>query len=208
MSRVGLIKTSHKATPHIPKNTGNRVAISKTGSYALIVVTTVFAVSGCTSSNLESIEDRGAQSQSSAQLDPDAAPLPVQPDEETTLSPSSLCTPNLKDEIKETVRGQNAAINQRDYAKALEYSSDRYRSGTTPEMFGRMIEAAYQYLLDPGEYPLFDCYVYDGPPRQVVAITAQFGETLLAYYLVKEDDQWRIDLAGGTGAAPSQAPEA
>jgi hypothetical protein len=104
------------------------------------------------------------------------------------------------------VRGQNVAINQRDYAKALEYSSSRYRSGTTPELFGLMIEGAYQYLLDPGEYPLFNCYVYDGPPRQVVTITAEFGETLMAYYLIKEESQWRIDLAGGTGAAQRQQP--
>jgi hypothetical protein len=75
-------------------------------------------------------------------------------------------------------------------------------------MFGLMIEGAYQYLLDPGEYLLFNCYVYDGPPRQVVTITAQFGETLIAYYLVEEEDQWRIDLAGGAATAPPRAPAA
>jgi hypothetical protein len=158
-----------------------------------VMFVATFGLSACTSQQTNTDEELGS---------PDSA-ITQDP---STPSNETPCQPNLVDKVEETVRGQNSAIGKRDYSRALEFSSDRYRSGTTPELFGRMIEGAYQYLLDPGDYQLFDCYLYDGSPRQVVTITAQFGEVAVGYYLVEEDNQWRIDLAGGAGVARARPP--
>jgi hypothetical protein len=115
-----------------------------------------------------------------------------------------ICTQDIREDVEDAVRGQTRAISARDYVKALEYSSERYRSSTTPEIFGALIESSYDYLITTSDYEFSDCYVYDDPELEVVTITAQYGDVDLAYYLVEEDGAWRIDLAG----APSVAPEA
>jgi hypothetical protein len=161
--------------------------------FASVILAVTFMLSACTSQQAGADEELGSPDLASTQ-DPTKPPN------------ATPCQPSLVDKVEETVRGQNSAISKRDYSRALEFSSNRYRSGTTPELFGRMIEGAYQHLLDPGDYQLFDCYLYDGSPRPVVTITAQFGEIAMGYYLVEQDNQWRIDLAGGVGVARARPP--
>jgi hypothetical protein len=125
-------------------------------------------------------------------------------DSETT-SPE-ICTQEIREDVEDTVRGQTQAISARDYERALEFSSNRYRSGTNPEQFGALIEDSYDYLLTTSDYDFADCYVYDDPELEVVTITAQYGDVALAYYLIEEDGAWRIELAGAPTVASQPEP--
>jgi hypothetical protein len=117
-----------------------------------------------------------------------------------------ICTQEVREDVEDTVRGQTQAISARDYERALEFSSNRYRSGTNPEQFGALIEDSYDYLLTTSDYDFADCYVYDDPELEVVTITAQYGDVALAYYLIEEDGAWRIELAGAPTVASQPEP--
>jgi len=117
-----------------------------------------------------------------------------------------ICTQEVREDVEDTVRGQTQAISARDYERALEFSSNRYRSGTNPEQFGALVEDSYDYLLTTSDYDFADCYVYDDPELEVVTITAQYGDVALAYYLIEEDGAWRIELAGAPTVASQPEP--
>jgi len=117
-----------------------------------------------------------------------------------------ICTQEVREDVEDTVRGQTQAISARDYERALEFSSNRYRSGTNPEQFGALVEDSYEYLLTTSDYDFSDCYVYDDPELEVVTITAQYGDVALAYYLIEEDGAWRIELAGAPTVASQPEP--
>ena len=127
-------------------------------------------------------------------------------DTESETTGPEICTQEVREDVEDTVRGQTQAISARDYERALEFSSNRYRSGTNPEQFGALIEDSYDYLLTTSDYDFADCYVYDDPELEVVTITAQYGDVALAYYLIEEDGAWRIELAGAPTVASQPEP--
>jgi len=127
-------------------------------------------------------------------------------DTESETTGPEICTQEIREDVEDTVRGQTQAISARDYERALEFSSNRYRSGTNPEQFGALIEDSYDYLLTTSDYDFADCYVYDDPELEVVTITAQYGDVALAYYLIEEDGAWRIELAGAPTVASQPEP--
>jgi len=127
-------------------------------------------------------------------------------DTESETTGPEICTQEVREDVEDTVRGQTQAISARDYERALEFSSNRYRSGTNPEQFGALVEDSYDYLLTTSDYDFADCYVYDDPELEVVTITAQYGDVALAYYLIEEDGAWRIELAGAPTVASQPEP--
>ena len=127
-------------------------------------------------------------------------------DTDSQTTGPEICTQEIREDVEDTVRGQTQAISARDYERALEFSSNRYRSGTNPEQFGALIEDSYDYLLTTSDYDFADCYVYDDPELEVVTITAQYGDVALAYYLIEEDGAWRIELAGAPTVASQPEP--
>jgi hypothetical protein len=171
-----------------------------------LVVTAVALVAGCGAGagGGDDAGSGGGTSDSGGDTASDSGTGAGGGDTENESTGPDICAQDIRDDVEDTVRGQTRAISARDYVKALEYSSERYRSSTTPEIFGALIESSYDYLITTSDYEFSDCYVYDDPELEVVTITAQYGDVDLAYYLVEEDEAWRIDLAG----APSVASEA
>jgi len=146
----------------------------------------------------------------SAALEPEGAPEPPSsststttteaPSPTTSEAPSQAltdCAEPLVDAVMATIDGQHLAIVERDFERALTYSSEDFRAGIDAERFAMIIRSGYPFLLEPSAREVRNCAMVDG----VVALIARFrirsaDSVDLAYRLVSETGTWRIEAAG------------
>ena len=106
--------------------------------------------------------------------------------------------------IDQAIAGQLDALGTGDYEAALGYSSSRYRAGIAPDAFGELIGRDYPVLADDAEHTSDTCVAEGDGAQVLVTVTGASGDAQeLVYQLVREDGDWRVDVAG---AIPGDAP--
>jgi len=151
-----------------------------------------------------------ALSSCSAAVESETAPIPSTsspvttstdaPEPTTTEADAAApedCAASLVDSVMATVDGQHLAIVERDFERALSFSSREFRAGVDPERFAMIIRSGYPFLLEANPREVRNCARLDG----VVALIARFrvrsaDSVDLAYRLVSEEGSWRIEAAG------------
>jgi uncharacterized protein DUF4864 len=107
------------------------------------------------------------------------------------------CDTQTQAAIDDTIDGQLAAFAAGDYAAALAFSSDRFRSQTTPEQFQQVIETDYAPLIGAAGHRSELCVLQGDTAQLLVTVEGEDGENAeLVYRLTFEEGQWRIDVAG------------
>lgn len=122
------------------------------------------------------------------------------PESTTTAADAAApedCEESLIDSVMATVDGQHLAIVERDFERALTFSSREFRAGVDTERFAMIIRSGYPFLLEANPREVRNCASLDG----VVALIARFrvrsaDSVDLAYRLVSENGSWRIEAAG------------
>lgn len=126
------------------------------------------------------------------------APSPADPHGDLTCDQATL------DGIVAAIDGQLTALADRDYATALEFATERYRSGTTAEQFRAVIEADYPLLIDSSGQRPGTCVAQGDSAQLLVTIASDAGQTdELVYVMTREGGEWRIEAAG---RIPSEEP--
>jgi hypothetical protein len=126
------------------------------------------------------------------------APSPADPHGDLTCDGATL------DGLVEAIDGQLAAFAQGDFAAALSFASERFRSANTPEQFQATIEADYPLLIGASGQRPGTCVAQGGTAQLVVTIEGDGGQRdELVYLMTLEDGEWRIEAAG---RVPSEEP--
>jgi hypothetical protein len=145
----------------------------------------------------------GTQAPSGAPAAPRSSPTASDPHGALVCSADDLAG------IDTTVAGQLDALAAGDYQDALTFSSARFRSSTTPEAFGALIERDYAVMTDDARHTSGTCVRAGEAAQVLVVVTGASGtEQEFVYTLVREDGDWRVDVAGPapeTGTGPIEA---
>ena len=108
---------------------------------------------------------------------------------EMRLSPKKV-----RDEVRTVVEAQLAALRQGDLATAYRYAAAGIKRQFNARVFGLMLRRGYPPLLRPGKAELGLVHD-DGAGTAQVAVTVTDGlnrSTAYRYWLVQEDEGWRI----------------
>ena len=108
---------------------------------------------------------------------------------EMRLSPKKV-----RDEVRAVVEAQLAALQAGDFATAYDFAARGIKRQFDARLFAAMIRRGYGALLKPDKTDL-GVVRDDGEGTAQVSVTATDGlkhSTLYRYWLVKEDEVWRI----------------
>jgi hypothetical protein len=108
---------------------------------------------------------------------------------EMRLSPKKV-----RDEVRAVVEAQLAALQSGDFATAYEFAARGIRRQFDERLFAAMIRLGYAPLLRPDKTDL-GVVRDDGEGTAQISVTVtdrQKRSTVYRYWLVKEDDVWRI----------------
>jgi len=108
---------------------------------------------------------------------------------EMRLSPKKV-----RDEVRAVVEAQLAALQAGDFATAYDFAARGIKRQFDERLFAAMIRRGYGTLLKPDKTDL-GVVRDDGEGTAQVSVTATDGlkhSTLYRYWLVKEDEVWRI----------------
>lgn len=110
--------------------------------------------------------------------------------------------------IDETIDGQLEALAAGDYAAALGFSSEGFRTANTPEQFQATIEDEYPLLVGADGHTSSYC-VARGDEAQVLVTIDGAGDTMdeLVYGMAREGEAWRIATAGRVRPASEEPIE-
>lgn len=143
--------------------------------------------------------------------DPRAATTPAPgvapaPDDEPPSSPQQPSAGTCEDDLRATlvaaVDGQLAAIAEQDWAGALDFASDGFRSGTDTERFRDIILDGFPVVADNRARDVGICRALGDDATLEVTVEDRDGTQQLLLYLFERDDQgWGI--GGATPAAPT-----
>lgn len=117
-----------------------------------------------------------------------SASQPV-PDAEPSIQ---ACAPDVAEAAFGVVKRQQRAFADNDFDSALQFASNGFRSSVTLPQFKALIVSDYNFLLGNSNLRLTDC----SPEGTAAVLRVGIGSNfVLAYRMVAEDGQWRIDGA-------------
>lgn len=158
---------------------------------AAALAAAVLLLTACAASQVTETSQGPLSAPSEAQT-----PTPA-PTEDREPSVAEPCDERQLDGIDKTIRGQLRTFARADFAAALEFASEAFRSSIDADDFERLIADSYPELLATAEHVSGPC-VADGDRAQlVVRVSGEAGERDLVYAMVFEQGDWRVD-----GAAP------
>jgi hypothetical protein len=108
---------------------------------------------------------------------------------EMRLSPKQV-----RDEVRAVVEAQLAALRAGDFATAYDFAARGIKRQFDAQLFAAMIRRGYAALLKPDQTDL-GVVRDNGAGTAQISVTAtdrQKRSTIYRYWLVKEDDVWRI----------------
>jgi Domain of unknown function (DUF4864) len=164
-----------------------------------LLVAGVLALAGC---------DAGGGDATSAAPETPAQGPTAAPDAGADPHGGLACDDATRAGIDDAIAGQLDALGTGDYEAALGYSSSRYRAGIAPDAFGELIGRDYPVLADDAEHTSDTCVAQGDGAQVLVTVTGASGDAQeLVYQLVREDGDWRVDVAGAIpeGDAPIEA---
>jgi hypothetical protein len=118
-------------------------------------------------------------------------------------APPATCPPDARAAAAATIAGQLDAFARDDYAAALDFASDTFRSGTDVPTFRSLIERAFPQVASSEGHTVLGCeQPAAGVLRVLVVVTGVDGSSEELVYLVVDDGgRWGIE-----GAAPRPRP--
>lgn len=132
----------------------------------------------------------GAVNIAGCSAQPGAVPSPTVP---SPASPMD-CTDEVATSAFATVSNQQAAFASTDFAEARRMASEGFRSQVTLQEFKAIIEDGYAFLLGGPPVALAECRM-DGTGVVLRIEVDAKPSVAMAYRLVLEGDEWRIDGA-------------
>jgi hypothetical protein len=156
------------------------------------------AMAGCLAADQPQSDGEGAGTQTL----PEAAttPPPGAPRAQDEQDPHGdlACDEETLARIDETISGQLEALAAGNYAAALEFASERFRSVTNVQAFRETIETDHPVLINAGSHTSSLCVVQDGRAQLLVSVEPRNGNGVqeLVYEMVEENDDWLIDTVG------------
>jgi hypothetical protein len=102
------------------------------------------------------------------------------------------CTTDVAEAAFDVVQRQQRAFADDDFAAALRFASTEFRSSVTLPQFTALIVSGYNFLLVTPNLRLTECRTQGTTAVLRVGVGINF---VLAYRMVAEDGQWRIDGA-------------
>lgn len=107
-------------------------------------------------------------------------------------SNTQACAPDVAEAAFDVVKRQQRAFADNDFDSALQFASNGFRSSVALPQFKALIVSDYSFLLGNLNLRLTDC----SPEGTGVVLRVGVGSNfVLAYRMVAEDGQWRIDGA-------------
>ena len=102
------------------------------------------------------------------------------------------CAPDVAEAAFDVVKRQQRAFADNDFDSALQFASKGFRSSVTLLQFKALIVSDYNFLLGNSNLRLTEC----SPEGTAAVLRVGVGSNfVLAYRMVAEDGQWRIDGA-------------
>ncbi len=102
------------------------------------------------------------------------------------------CAPDVAEAAFDVVKRQQRAFADSDFDSALHFASNGFRSSVTLPQFKALIVSDYTFLLGNSNLRLTECSPEGTGAVLRVVVGSDFS---LAYRMVAEDGQWRIDGA-------------
>ncbi len=170
--------------------TRQRLARRVTLPGLLITVPCLFTMSvvlvGCApaSETLSSVEVPSSAAAS-------ASPGPSQPVPDADPAVED-CNPDVAAAAFDVVQRQQRAFADEDFAGALRLASTGFQSSVTLPQFTALIASGYGFLLTTQQLRMTECTTDDTTAVLRVGVG---NDAVLAYRMVAEDDEWRIDGA-------------
>lgn len=177
---------SDSSTANYHQRHSGRGSLSKLGTLLACLLALVVALAACTTApgTTASVEVPAAAASSSAPSPskpaPDAAPAMQE------------CTTDVAEAAFDVVQRQQRAFADDDFAAALRLASTGFRSSVTLPQFTALIVSGYNFLLVTPTLRLTECRTQGTAAVLRVGVGSNF---VLAYRMVVEDGQWRIDGA-------------
>ena len=120
-----------------------------------------------------------------------SAPSPSQPVPETAPD-MQACTPDVAEAAFDVVQRQQSAFADDDFAAALRLASTEFQSSVTLSQFKALIASGYSFLLASEQLRMTECVTEGTTALLRVGVSS---DSVLAYRMVVEDGEWRIDGA-------------
>ena len=102
------------------------------------------------------------------------------------------CTPDVAEAAFDVVQRQQSAFADDDFAAALRLASTGFQSSVTLSQFKALIASGYSFLLASEQLRMTECVTEGTTALLRVGVSS---DSVLAYRMVVEDGEWRIDGA-------------
>lgn len=119
---------------------------------------------------------------------------------ETVAVTSGNCSEADLMNTQQSISNQTQSLSDKDFGKAMSYSSDSFRSRVSESDFTNIITLDYSFLLNNPQITFNSCNLSS---EGVIEISASFDTgtevAQLTYSMVNEKDGWFIDVASKSG---------
>ena len=129
--------------------------------------------------------------EASSGAEPSASTGPGQPVPDTEPAIEN-CAPDVAAAAFDVVQRQQRAFADEDFAGALRLASTGFQSSVTLPQFTALIASGYGFLLTTQQLRMTECTTDDTTAVLRVGVG---NDAVLAYRMVAEEDEWRIDGA-------------
>ena len=138
----------------------------------------------------------GPTTQTESTTPPISTPQPSTPEPSATEQPRE-CEQVMFQRAQGTIRSQQSAFAERDFAAARAYASQFFRSGVSVSGFEAIIKGRYAFLLDEPRLEFVDCQRLGESAliRVEVDDPATASTVTMVYRVVLENESWFIDAA-------------
>jgi hypothetical protein len=157
----------------------------------LLSAAAVLALAGC--SGGEVVDTSSGQLQT-----PDAPSAEATPPAPTATPAPRDCDTVTRAELDDLVGAQLAAFAADDYAGALAFATEQFRSGFDPQRFREVIEGSFPLAAAGAAHEFGRCLTAGDAASAVVVLRAEDGAQALVYQFAREGGGWRIG-----GAVPA-----
>lgn len=169
-------------------NYGHRVRLITLMAVAVLVT-------GCASATTTTT-GAGTATQTESATPTTSTPEPSTPEPSTPEQPRE-CEQVMFQRAQGTIRAQQSAFAEQDFAAARAYASNFFRAGVSVPQFEAIIKGQYAFLLDDPGLEFLDCKRLGESAliRVEVDDPATASTVTMVYRVVLENESWFIDAA-------------
>ncbi len=151
----------------------------------------VFGLSGCAPSTEDQISTRAL-----IESTPPTTP-PTTSDGSVAQQTTSTCEPSQRTALQRPISEQLLALNRGDFAAARDQASPSFKAVVDIRGFEEMVRSGFPFLLDQSPAAFGRCRITNDTASVEVRFRSR-SPIALVYFLVKTQEEWRIE-----GASPA-----